>query len=238
MKDKLQGVDPITNGEDHTGGGAITMPPRDPAQSETPRTSRNIMHENRETWSASAAQWGRRPVGEGDSHTTHRHADQESDSGVVPMKGSNKGGQPTAESLEGRPETKENVRQPHMQPTQGDVRMSQGLEGVRRAAKARKQEKFTALLHHLTLDLLRESFYSIRRSAAAGVDRVSWKEYETGVEDRLRDLHDRVHRGAYRAQPSRRVYIPKADGRQRPLGVAALEDKIVQQAVARILNQI
>ncbi len=196
------------------------------------------MHENRETWSASAAQLGGRRVGEGDSHTTHRYAGQESDSGVVPMKGSNKGGQPTAESLEGRPETKENVRQPHMQPTQGDARMSQGLEGVRRAAKERKQERFTALLHHLTIDLLRESFHSIKRSAAAGVDRVTWKEYETGVEDRLRDLHDRVHRGAYRAQPSRRVYIPKADGRQRPLGVAALEDKIVQQAVARILNQI
>jgi len=214
------------------------MSPHDPAQSETPRTSRNIMHENRETRSASGAQLGRRPVGEGDSRTTHRHAVQGSDSGIVPIKGSNKGGQPTAESLEGRPETKENVRQPHMQPTQGEARMSQGLEGVRRAAKERKQEKFTALLHHLTIDLLRESFYSIKRSASAGVDRVTWKEYEAGVEDRLRDLHDRVHRGAYRAQPSRRVYIPKADGRQRPLGVAALEDKIVQQAVARILNQI
>jgi group II intron reverse transcriptase/maturase len=116
--------------------------------------------------------------------------------------------------------------------------MSQGLEGVRRAAKERKQEKFTALLHHLTIDLLRESFYSIKRSAAAGVDQVTWKAYAEGVEDRLRDLHDRVHRGAYRAQPSRRVYIPKSDGRQRPLGVAALEDKIVQQAVTRILNQI
>jgi RNA-directed DNA polymerase len=116
--------------------------------------------------------------------------------------------------------------------------MSQGLEGVRRAAKERKQEKFTALLHHLTIDLLRESFYSIKRSAAAGVDQMSWKEYAEGVEERLRDLHDRVHRGAYRAHPSRRVYILKSDGRQRPLGVAVLEDKIVQQAVTRILNQI
>jgi len=132
VKDILQGVDPITNGEDHTGRGAITMPPRDPAQSETPRTSRNIMHENRETRSASVAPLGRRPVGEGDSRTTHRHAVQGSDSGIVPMKGSNKGGQPTAESLEGRPETKKNVRQPNMRPTQCGVRMSQGLEGVRR----------------------------------------------------------------------------------------------------------
>ena len=238
MKEKLQGVDPITNGEDHTNVGANTKSTGDPAQSKTPRTSGNIMHENRETWSASAAQSGGRPVGEGDSRTTHRQAGQESDSGVVPMKGSNKGGQPTAESLEGRPETKENVRQPHMRPTQGGPRMSQGLEGVRRAAKERKQEKFTALLHHLTINLLRESFYSIKRSAAAGVDQVTWKVYAQGVEDRLGDLHDRVHRGAYRAQPSRRVYILKSDGRQRPLGVAVLEDKIVQQAVTRILNQI
>jgi retron-type reverse transcriptase len=114
--------------------------------------------------------------------------------------------------------------------------MSQGLEGVRRAAQERKQEKFTALLHHRTIDLLRESFYSIKRSAAAGGDQMTWKAYAQGVEDRLRDLHDRVHRGAYRAQPSRRVYILKSDGRQRPLGVAVLEDKIVQRAVTHILN--
>jgi RNA-directed DNA polymerase len=219
-------------------GGANTKSPRDPAQSQTPRTSGNIMHENRETWSASAAQSGGRPVGEGQGRKTHRRAGQESDSGVVPVKGSNKEGQPTAESLEGRPGTKENVRQPHMRPTQGGPRVSQGLEGVRQVAKERKQERFTALLHHLTIDLLRECFYNSKRSAAAGVDGVTWKMYAQGVEDRLRDLHDRVHRGAHRAQPSRRVFILKSDGRQRPLGVAVLEDKIVQQAVARILNQI
>ena len=95
MKEKLQGVDPITNGEDHTNVDASTKPTGDPAQSKTPRTSGNIMHENRETWSASAAQSGGRPVGEGDSRTTHRHAGQESDSGVVPMKGSNIGGRAT-----------------------------------------------------------------------------------------------------------------------------------------------
>jgi RNA-directed DNA polymerase len=238
VKEKLQGVDPITNGEDHTNVGASTKPTGDPAQSKTPRTSGNIMHENRETWSEAAARYGDRPAEEGQGQTFRRQAGQESDSGVVPMKGSNKGGQPTAESLEGRPETKENVREPRMRPTQGGLRMSQGLEGVRQAAKERKQEKFTALLHHLTIDLLRECFYNIKRSAAAGVDKMTWKAYEQGVEDRLRDLHDRVHRGAYRAQPSRRVFILKSDGRQRPLGVAVLEDKIVQQAVTRILNQI
>lgn len=119
-----------------------------------PRTFGNILHENRETWPASAAQSGGGPVGEGESRTTHRQAGQKSDSGVVPMKGSNQEGQPTAESLEGRPETKENVQEPHMRPTQGGQRMSQGLEGVRQAAKERKQERFMALLHHLTIDLV------------------------------------------------------------------------------------
>ena len=98
--------------------------------------------------------------------------------------------------------------------------------------------RFTALLHHLTVGLLRDSFYALKRKAAPGVDSVTWEEYETGLEGRPVDLHGRVHRGAYRAQPSRRVYIPKPDGRQRPLGVAALEDKVVQQAVVTILNQI
>jgi retron-type reverse transcriptase len=116
--------------------------------------------------------------------------------------------------------------------------VSQGLSGVRQAAKERRQERFTALLHHLSIGLLRDSFYALKRQAAPGVDGVTWKEYESGLEDRIADLYSRVHRGAYQAQPSRRVYIPKADGRQRPLGIAALEDKIVQQAVVTILNQI
>jgi len=112
------------------------------------------------------------------------------------------------------------------------------LDGVRKAAKESKQERFTALLHHLNIGLLRDCFHALKRQASPGVDGVRWQEYEVGLEDRLVDLHSRVHRGTYRAQPSRRVYIPKADGRQRPLGVAALEDKIVQQAVVTILNAI
>jgi RNA-directed DNA polymerase len=116
--------------------------------------------------------------------------------------------------------------------------VSQGLRDVRQAAKERKQERFTALLHHLTVGLLRDSFFALKRQAAPGVDGVTWQEYETGLEDRLIDLHSRVHRGAYRAQPSRRVYIPKTDGRQRRIGIASLEDKIVQQGVVTILNQI
>jgi group II intron reverse transcriptase/maturase len=154
------------------------------------------------------------------------------------MSHSNKDNRPSAENEEGRPLIKENAGQPHTFPTQSGKGVSQGLAGVRKAARENKEMKFTALLHHLTVELLRESFYALKRKAAPGVDGVTWQEYETGVEDRLVDLHGRVHRGAYRAQPSRRVYIEKADGRQRPLGVAALEDKIVQYAVATILNQI
>ncbi len=142
------------------------------------------------------------------------------------------------EAEEERARAKENIVQSNTHPTQSGKGVSQGLRGVRQAAKERKQEQFTALLHHLNVNLLRDSFYALKRQAAPGVDGVTWKEYENGLEGRLADLHSRVHRGAYRAQPSRRVYIPKADGRQRPLGIAALEDKIVQQAVVTILNQI
>jgi len=168
---------------------------------------------------------------------------EESDCAVVPMNQPNKGEKMkenlNAEAGEGRVRTKENIGQNHTNPTQGGKKgVSQGLAGVRQAARERKGERFTALLHHLTLELLRTSFYALKREAAAGVDGVRWKEYETELEGRLVDLHSRVHRGAYRAQPSRRVYIPKADGRQRPLGIAALEDKIVQQAVVVILNEI
>lgn len=128
--------------------------------------------------------------------------------------------------------------EPNTQPTQSGERVSQGLNGVRERARRNKQERFTALLHHVTTEMLRESFYGLKRKAAPGVDGVTWKEYETGLEDRLEDLHSRVHRGTYRAMPSRRQYIPKGNGKQRPLGIAALEDKIVQSAVAEVLNQI
>ncbi len=138
----------------------------------------------------------------------------------------NKDGKPFAESEEGRPLVKENTHQSGTHSTQSEARVSQGLAGVRKAAKERKGMQFTALLHHLTVGLLREGFHALKRKAAPGVDGVTWQEYESGLEGRLVDLHSRVHRGAYRAQPSRRVYIPKPDGRQRPLGVAALEDRL------------
>jgi len=196
------------------------------------------MHENRETSETPAAKPGSRTAGEGNSRTARMYVPEESHDGIVPMNHSNKDRRPLAESEEGRPSIKENAGQPHTYPTQSGKGVSQGLAGVRKAARENKEMKFTNLLHHLTVDLLRESFYSLKRKAAPGVDGVTWLEYETGLEDRLVDLHGRVHRGAYRALPSRRVYIEKEDGRQRPLGVAALEDKLVQYAVATILNQI
>jgi len=163
---------------------------------------------------------------------------EKTDCAVLPVNQPNNEGQPSAEVGEGRAQTQENIGQSRMRPTQSGRRMSQGLPGVRKAARERKQERFTALLHHLNVRLLRDSFYALKHQASPGIDGVTWQEYETGLEDRLVDLHSRVHRGAYQARPSRRVYIPKADGRQRPLGIAALEDKIVQQAVVTILNQI
>src|SRR5512146_2906319 len=195
------------------------------------------MHENREISSAPLS------VNEGRAakainHNADVHVLEKSHCAVVPVNQPNKGANALAEVGEGRAQMKENTAQFNMQPTQGGQRMSQGLDGVRKAAKAKRQERFTSLLHHLNVDLLRDSFYELQRKASPGIDGVTWQEYEIGLEDRISDLHSRVHRGAYRAQPSRRVYIPKADGRQRPLGIAALEDKIVQQAVVTILNQI
>jgi RNA-directed DNA polymerase len=166
------------------------------------------------------------------------HGGGESYSGVVPAKQPNKSGQPPAEAVEGRPLTKENTQQPNPYRTPSRESGSSGLERVREAAKREGKLKFTALLHHVSIDLLRESYYSLKKQAAPGVDGMTWADYGQGLEARLSDLHGRIHRGAYRAQPSRRVWIPKADGRQRPLGIAALEDKIVQHAVGTVLNQI
>jgi RNA-directed DNA polymerase len=194
------------------------------------------MHENRETSRASAENADRSAKAQ--SRTADVYAMEESDCCVVPVKQPNKEGKPLAEAVEGRRQPKENDAQSDIQPTQRGERVSQRLSGVRRVAREKKREQFTALLHHVTVNLLRGSFDALKKNAAPGVDGVTWRDYETGLEDRLIDLHSRVHRGTYRAQPSRRVYIPKADGRQRPLGIAAVEDKIVQQAVVTVLNEI
>ena len=154
------------------------------------------------------------------------------------MKQLNKGEETPAEVAEGRPKTKENTQQPNLGRTPSRESRPSGLERVREAARKDGKLKFTALLHHISIDLLRDSYYSLKKQAAPGVDGMTWEEYGQDLEARLADLHGRIHRGAYRAQPSRRVWIPKSDGRQRPIGIAALEDKIVQYAVGMVLNQI
>ena len=143
-----------------------------------------------------------------------------------------------AEPVERRAGTKGNAGQQSTRRTQSRGSVSQALERIRKVARERKKEKFTALLHHINIDLLEEAFFELKKNAAPGVDRLTWKDYEADLEHNLEDLHARVQRGAYRALPSRRVYIPKPDGRQRPLAVAALEDKIVQRAVTALLNAI
>ena len=212
-------------------------PLTNPAQSETPGMPGNSMRENRETPLASGSGTPDR-LEKATSYKTSRHAGGESDEQVVPAKRPNKGEQFLAEGVEGSCSTKGNTAETHTLRAQGREGVSQGLQGVREAARRDKKQRFTALLHHVTVDLLRDSYFTLKRKAAPGVDGVTWQQYGEELEERLPDLHDRIHRGAYRAQPSRRTYIPKADGRQRPLGIAALEDKIVQQAVVTVLNEI
>jgi group II intron reverse transcriptase/maturase len=140
--------------------------------------------------------------------------------------------------VERRAGAKGNASQQSTDRAQNRATVSQALERIRKVAKERKKERFIALFHHVSINLLDEAFYELKENAAAGVDGLTWRDYEQDLERNLEDLHARVHRGAYRALPSRRVYIPKPDGRQRPLAVAALEDKIVQRATAAVLNAI
>jgi RNA-directed DNA polymerase len=140
--------------------------------------------------------------------------------------------------VEERALTKRNTIEAAADRTQGRLFASFGLYGVRQRAEQYKDEKFTALLHHITPKLLRESYYMLKRKVAYGIDEQTWDDYYGNHYNRIDDLHERVHKGSYRAQPVRRTYILKEDGRQRPLGIAALEDKIVQQAVRIVLNQI
>jgi RNA-directed DNA polymerase len=208
-----------------------------PAESKTPGMLRNSMRENREIPSSLGDETSGREEN-AKSGKSSMNDGGKSYCGIVPTKQPNKGGRPLAEVVEGRPWTKENTQQPHPCQTPSWGSGPKGLERVRQAARKDGKLRFTALLHHVTVERLRESYYSLKRQAAPGVDGVTWEEYGQDLEGRLTDLQGRIHRGAYRARPSRRVWIPKPDGRQRPLGVAALEDKIVQHAVGTVLNQI
>ena len=166
------------------------------------------------------------------------HGDRKSDRPVVPAKPPNNAGVPVAEAVEGRGLGKGNAASTTRPGHGAGKGVPSGLDRVRRVARQDKDARFTALLHHVDVDRLRAAYWALEPKAAPGVDGVTWWDYGQDLEENLRDLHARVHRGAYRARPSRRVYIPKADGRQRPLGVAALEDKLLQRAVVEVLNAI
>jgi RNA-directed DNA polymerase len=162
-----------------------------------------------------------------------------SDRPTVPGKSPNNAGQPGAEGMEGRGLAKGNLPQQNASRTPSRSDAPSALERVRQAAKGDKKVRFTALLHHIyNLDTLRMAYFSLKKEAAAGVDGETWRHYGETLEVNLRDLSERLKRGAYRAKPVRRVYIPKADGRQRPLGVTALEDKIAQRATVEVMNAI
>ena len=217
----------------------------DAAESQTPSMSGSSVCGNRETPATSSAGGGEERSDKADGRTADASVTGESDDSIVPVKRANKAGRTmlrmvpaAAESVEGRGSTKGNALQTTAGRTQNRNPASRGLWGVREAARRDKKMRFTALLHHVTPELLRVSYFDLKRQAAPGVDGVTWQEHGRDLEARIADLHERMHRGSYRAKPSKRAWIPKADGRQRPLGIAALEDKIVQQAVKTVLEQI
>ena len=165
---------------------------------------------------------------------------RKSDEFVLPAKSANKGAtEASAESMEERDSAKRNAKQTalHRTPRRSNCK-SRGLRGVREAARKDSKLKFTGLLHHINVNRLTEAFFRLKKTAAVGIDGVTWREYEQNVRANLESLHGRIHRGAYRAKPSLRAWISKPDGRKRPLGIASLEDKIVQQAVTKVLQSI
>src|SRR3954452_22921809 len=166
------------------------------------------------------------------------HGPEKADPPIVAGKSANKAAPAAAEPMERRGGIEGKAGLQSTVRTRSRAAVSRAQGRLRQAVARNKKEKLTALLHHVSLDTLRWAFFEQRKDAAPGVDRLTWEEYAADLETRLADLHGRVHRGAYRALPSRRRYIPKPDGGRRPLGIAALEDKIVQTAVAAILTPI
>src|SRR6478752_5135056 len=166
------------------------------------------------------------------------HGREKSDLAIVATKPANNDGRPSAELVERRAGAEGNAGWDRTRRAQDRESVSQGLDRVRHVARTRKKERFTALLHHVTPDLLRTSFFALGRRAAPGVDGLTWQAYEADLDRRIEDLHQRIHRGAYRALPARRGFIPKTDGSRRPLAIAALEDKIVQRATAAVLSAV
>ena len=209
-----------------------------PTESGTTRTAGNFPHGSRETPGTSVSTEMDRSA-KARCHNADMHVPGESDSSIVPKKlANNDSVKLSAESVEGRELAKENAKQSPLDRTQSRTHRSRGLQGVREAARCDKTMRFNNLLNHVTPELLTASFFDLRKQAAPGIDDVTWAQYALGFESRIDDLHERIHRGTYRAQPSKRTWIPKLDGKLRPVGIAAVEDKIVQQAVRTILECI
>ena len=215
-------------------------------ESKTTGTVGNFSHGSRETPVTSVSRKEAERSEKARCHNSDVHVTGESHSSIVPEKPANKGRvvPRPAESVEGRGLTKENTEQTLLDRTQSRemdrrpfIARSRGLLGVREAAR-KDRLRFTSLLHHITEELLRDSFFELKKQATPGIDGETWRDYAMGFERRIEDLHRRIHRGAYRAKPFKRSYIPKSDGTMRPLGIAALEDKIVQQAARTVLECI
>ena len=208
------------------------------ARSKTPSMCGNSMRENRESQPSPRNQGAQGRCGKAPGRTTQMNEGWQSDSSIVPTKSVNKEATDSAESMEGRDGAKGNTSQQTTPRTQSRTGVPHALERVRQAARRDKKAKFTALLHHVTVERMRQAYKELKRQAAPGVDGVTWTHYQENLEGNLRELHGRVHKGTYQGQPSRRVYIPKADGEQRALGIATLEDKVVQRAMAEVLSAI
>ena len=235
----IRGADAVTRcGRQHGGHRYREVQP-DPARSKTRRTHGTSLRENREIPPSPGADGASGRIGKAEGRKPMMHGGGKSDGPIRPAKPPNKAPRGAAEVVEERSPTKGNAGQRNTPRTQRrNHGVPSGLDRVREAAKRDRKTRFTALFHHVSIDRLRSAYHALRPKAAAGVDGVTWEQYGQELEENLRDLHERLHRGAYRAKPSRRVFIPKADGRQRPLGIASLEDKVVQRAVVEVLNAI
>jgi RNA-directed DNA polymerase len=228
---------PLSDAEGNTNQGDRCESWNGPARSETLYTPGRFLQRS---WEISAVPDATTPgnSGKAECRTPETTVVEKLDAYILPGKPSNKGSNPS-EMVEGGNAAKGNAEQAPAHRTQSRISCpSTGLECVRQAARRDRRLRFTALMHHITPQLLMDSFYSIQKNAAAGVDGVTWREYEKILSEWVDELHRMVQVGAFRATPSRRVYIPKADGRQRPLGIASIEDKIVQQAVVTVLGAI
>jgi RNA-directed DNA polymerase len=197
-----------------------------------------FMRENREIPLTPGADGASGRFGKAIGQTPKMHVDGKSDGSVIPAKQPNNAEGSAAEAVEGRDPIKGNTSEQNTSRTQSRPDVPSALDRVRKAAMRDKKMRFTALLHHVCLDRLRTAYFSSKKDAAAGVDGITWQHYGQQLEENLQRLHSKVHTGAYRAKPTRRVYIPKPDGRQRPLGIATLEDKIVQRALVEVMNAI